>query len=227
MKLCVLLPAFNEEKNISEVIREIKKIIPDVVVVDDGSADATARFAEEAGAIVLRHAGNEGKGHALRTGFRYVIENNYAAAIILDSDGQHAPQEIKKFIAYAQGSDAGVIIGNRMGEPEGMPLIRKLTNIVTSYFVSKIAGYRIPDSQCGYRLIKTEVLKAVKLSTEKYDTESEILIEAARNNFRIESIPVKSIYANQKSQIRPVIDTLRFWKLIFRNLLKKNKNAVR
>ncbi len=221
MKSCVLLPAFNEERAIARLLKDIQAQKLDVVVVDDGSMDNTASVAQDSGAVVLKHPGNLGKGQALRTGFNHIVSADYDCVIIMDADGQHSPQEVASFIQQARSSDAGIIIGNRMHRPEGMPLVRWLTNVLTSNFVSGIVGYKIPDSQCGFRLIRTQVLKTLNLSTIKYDTETEILIEAARNNFRIESIPIKTIYAGNKSQIHPIIDSMRFFNLIRRNLFRK------
>ena len=225
MKICVLLPAYNEANIIDKLITDIRVYGLDIVVVDDGSTDNTANIAKEARACVLAHPNNLGKGQALRTGFQYIISNNYDGAIIMDADGQHLAEEIPVFLKHAQDSDAAILIGNRMHNPKNMPLVRKLTNIFTSYFISRIIGYKISDSQCGFRFIRTDVIKKINLSTVKYDTETEILIEAARNNFKIQSIPVKAIYANQKSQIQPVIDTIRFWSLIARSLIKKSKSG--
>ncbi|MDD5745623.1 MAG: glycosyltransferase family 2 protein [Candidatus Omnitrophica bacterium] len=221
MKICVLFPAYNEVRTIAGLVREVRGKGLDAVVVDDGSADATARTAEGAGAIVIRHEKNSGKGQALRTGFAYITGRDYDGAIIMDADGQHLAREIDVFIERAKLSPAGIIIGNRMHCPAGMPFVRRITNIITSRTVSLLAGCDIPDTQCGYRFIRSGVLKSLRLSTDKYETESEILIEAARHHVAIESIPVTSIYADQKSQIHPVIDTIRFWRLIFRSIAGK------
>lgn len=221
MKVCVLIPAYNEETTIAPLVQEIRKNGFEVIVVEDGSTDNTALRAKESQALVLSHPRNLGKGQALRTGFKYIRGGDYDAVVIMDADGQHLASEIGGFIKSAQNSKAGIIIGNRMQNPIGMPLVRRITNHLTSYIISKVTSVNIPDSQCGFRLIKTEVLKKLNLSTMKYETESEILIEAAKNNFIIESIPVKAIYANQKSQINPVFDTIRFWSLISRNMFGK------
>ncbi|MCG2711345.1 MAG: glycosyltransferase family 2 protein [Candidatus Omnitrophica bacterium] len=221
MKVCVLVPAYNEEVTITQLVREIRNNGLDPIVVDDGSTDSTALRAKESQALVLSHPRNLGKGQALRTGFKYIRGSDYDAVVIMDADGQHLACEISKFISHAEKSKAGIIIGNRMRAPVGMPLVRRITNHLTSYILSKVTSADIPDSQCGFRLIKTEVLKKLNLSTVKYETESEILIEAAKNNFIIESIPVKTIYANQKSRINPVVDTIRFWSLIGRNMFRK------
>lgn len=223
MNVCVLLPAYNEEATIAELVCDIKAYNLDVIVVDDGSTDATASKAKEADAFVISHPHNLGKGQALRTGFKYIRGGDYDAVVIMDADGQHLVPEINKFIAHAKKSNAGVIVGNRMQEPKGMPVVRRLTNRLTSSVISKITKTQIPDSQCGFRLIRVDVLKKLNLSTMKYEIESEILIEASKNNFRIESIPIKTVYANQKSKINPVIDTIRFWSLIGRNFFGKKK----
>ena len=221
MKACVLLPAYNEEKTIGKLVRNIKVYGYDVIVVDDGSTDKTAQIAKEAQALVLSHPDNRGKGLALRTGFKYIRGGDYDAVVIMDADGQHLPEDINNFIEYARTSHAGVIVGNRMDAPHGMPAVRKITNRFTSFVISKVIKNNVPDSQCGFRLIRVEVLKKINLSTIKYDTETEILLEAARNGFIIESVPVKTVYADQKSQIHPVVDTLRFWRLIGKNVFGK------
>jgi len=214
MNVCVLLPAYNEEKTIALLVKDIKVHDFDVIVVDDGSTDNTGRTARDCGALVLSHPRNLGKGRAFRTGFKYIRGGDYDAVVVMDSDGQHSPDEIHKFIEHGKHSHAGIILGNRMHAPQGMPFIRRLTNKVTSFLISKAVKTKIPDSQCGFRLIRTEVLKKLNLSTINYDTETEIILEVAKNRFVIESIPIKTIYADQKSQINPIVDTIRFWKLI-------------
>ncbi len=221
LHFCILIPAFNEEKAIVEIIRYIRTYGLDVIVIDDGSTDNTAEEARKINAVVFSHERNRGKGQALRTGFEHVIRNGYDGVILMDADGQHSPWGVKDFLEHAAGSKADIIIGNRMGHPEGMPLTRRWTNIFTSFVISKLARQRIPDSQCGFRLIRSGVLKKISLSTFKYDTDSEMLIEAARKGFRIESIPILSIYAGQESQINPLIDTFRFFGLIFRKYFVK------
>jgi glycosyltransferase involved in cell wall biosynthesis len=222
MKVCVLLPAYNEEKEIGRIIDQIRVYDLDVIVVDDGSTDNTANIAKQAKAIVISHPENLGKGRSLRTGFQFIKESGYDAVVIMDSDGQHLPQEINSFIKHAEKSNAGIIIGNRMDDPAGMPFIRKLTNKITSMIVSSIVKTNIPDSQCGFRLIRSDVIKNLNLRTGKYETESEILFEAVRNGASIESIPIKSVYAaNNKSLIDPLSDTIRFCGLISKNIFRK------
>lgn len=220
----VLIPCYNEALSVGNVIKNALLYVRDVIVVDDGSSDGTGEAAESAGAIVLRHQVNKGKGESLRTGFGYIKENkNWDSVIIMDGDGQHDPGDLPRFIETAQKENAGIVIGDRMtglGPKGAMPFIRWLTNKTTSYIISKLIGQKIPDSQCGYRLIKTDVLKDLELKTSRFDTESEILIKSAKRGYKIISLPIKIIYRNEVSYINPVRDTLRFIKLIYAGIFR-------
>jgi glycosyltransferase involved in cell wall biosynthesis len=218
MKTCVLIPAYNEAKAIGEIIRKIRGQGLEIIVVDDGSQDNTAKIAQESGAIVLKNERNQGKGASLIEGFDYVRKRNFDAVITMDGDGQHLTEEIPAFINLAWSSNNGIIIGNRMSERRNMPLMRVWTNKFMSWLISKIARQRIPDTQCGFRLIKKEVLGQINLCTRKYETESEILIKSARAGFKIASIPIKTIYSGEKSQVNPFVDTLRFIRFVIREL---------
>ena len=222
-KIAVLIPALNEAKNLGSLISEIQKQTPDVIVVDDGSTDGTAEVSKGAGAHLLRHPTNFGKGMALRTGFQYLLEKGYEGCLILDGDGQHSPQDIPSFLRESLVPEVGVVIGNRMQETATMPLIRIWTNRLMSLIVSKLLKEDIPDSQCGFRYIRSEVLRVSDLSASRYDIDSEILIEAKRHGFRIVSVPIQTIYRDQKSGIRPLRDTYFFLKL----LLQKGKWSKR
>jgi len=218
MKTCILIPGYNESRMIGQVVSEARKIIDDVIVVDDGSRDNTAQIAQGAGAIVLKHEVNKGKGAALKTGFQYAIEHKYDAVITMDSDGQHDPSDIPGFFNALEKIGSGIIIGSRMNDISTMPAIRKCTNKLTSFASSLLAHQKIEDSQSGFRLITSDVLQTVKLETDRFETESEILIKASKAGFRITSVPIKTIYGEEKSKIRPIHDTYRFFKLLFRSL---------
>ena len=218
---CVIIPAYNEEMLIGHLVKEVKKNGLDCLVIDDGSADKTKEEAEQSGADVISHSKNLGKGSSLRAGFKKAIEGDYDFVITMDGDGQHHPDELENFIRAAEKGGAAIILGNRMEDPRGMPLKRRLTNWFMSLLISSIAGQRLPDTQCGFRLIRTEVLRSIPLTTDKYEIESEILIKAAKAGFKIRSIPIRSIYGGQKSQISPFKDTLRFLSFIFRITFKK------
>lgn len=224
MRLCVIIPTYNEEKNIGNVLSEVKSQNLEVIIVDDGSLDNTQAVALKNGCTLLRNEQNEGKGASLIKGFNYALSKNFDAVITLDGDGQHQPSDIPYFIRLATYSESGIFIGNRMYRLRNMPLVRILTNKFMSWLISIVARQSIPDTQCGFRLIKRKVLEKVKLQTKKFETESEILIKAARMGFVIESVPIKTIYRGEKSQIKPFMDTLRFARFIVWQIFKKEVN---
>jgi len=213
MKIYALIPSYNAQKTIAQIITIIKDMGIPVIVVDDGSRDKTESEAKLAGAIVLRHRKNEGKGAALRNGFNYLISNTDCDAVItIDSDGQHDPKSIPEFLKKASEDDKiGVVVGNRMAQTAEMPWIRIVTNKFMSWTISKICRQHIADTQCGYRLVKRPVLENIKLLTSNFEVESETLIRASRLGYKIASIPIQSIYSKKvSSKINPFIDTLRF-----------------
>jgi len=209
-KISVLIPSYNEAKAIGGIIRELKAKGLSVCVIDDGSTDDTSAIAKEAGAFVIRHEKNKGKGASLIDGFAYVLKEGFAAALVMDGDGQHCICDIDNFFMKMESTVADIVIGNRMSDTSLMPIARKLTNKFMSYLISKMCGHAIPDTQCGFRLIRRNVLEGVKLNSANYEIESELLLKAARKGFKIESVPVKTIYENEKSRINPFVDTIRF-----------------
>jgi len=214
MKTCVIIPTLNEAKNIGQLVKQIREQNLEVLVVDDGSQDNTHEIAKKHGARVIRNPQNQGKGASLITGIEYVLKEDFHAVITMDGDGQHLVEDIPYFIRLAQYSNSSIIIGNRMHKPKNMPLSRLLTNKFMSWLISVIAKQYIPDTQCGFRLIKREVLEKIKLSTRKYEIESEVLIRGARLGYKIETVTIKSVYNGNKSQINPFVDTIRFIKFI-------------
>ncbi|MEE9499806.1 MAG: glycosyltransferase family 2 protein [Candidatus Omnitrophota bacterium] len=224
MKACVLIPSYNVEQTIGDVVRKIKEMGLEVIVVDDGSTDDTERRASENNAIVIRHIKNLGKGASIKEGFDYMLRmTNFDTIIIMDGDGQHNPNDIQKFISRAQECDDDIIIGNRMALTKNMPFVRLATNKVMSFLLSAMCKQRIPDTQCGFRLIKREILRKIKFESNKYDLESEILIKASRMKFKIASVPIETIYRNELSRIHPVKDTIRFAGLLIKSYFNKHR----
>lgn len=218
MKTCILIPSYNEALTIGHIVKEIKSMGLDVIVVDDGSTDSTEKIASENGAIAIRHPKNMGKGASLKDGFDFILKStNYEAIIIMDGDGQHNPRDIHKFLSHAEKYDDDIIIGNRMGCAKDMPAVRYFTNRFMSSVLSAICKQDIPDTQCGYRLLRRRLIEQVKLILDKYDLESEILIKASRMKCKIASVPVESIYRNEASHIHPIKDTFRFLSLLLRS----------
>ena len=215
MNVIALIPAYNEAARVGDVIAKARQHVDEVVVIDDGSADDTAAVAQRAGARVLRHSQNRGKGAAIATALDYFGRSDVEFAILLDADGQHDPAEIKKFVEAATTEKADVVVGTRMSDVRDMPRIRLWTNQFTSWVTGKLARQKIPDSQCGFRLLRRTVLKDLKFSTARFETETEMLIQAGRASHRIVSVPIRTIYEpGRASRIHPWHDTVRFFKLV-------------
>jgi glycosyltransferase involved in cell wall biosynthesis len=209
-----IIPAYGEGRFIGQVVRQVLQYVQAVLVIDDGSADNTATEAERAGAKVIRHGTNLGKGAALKTGLNYAVSIDAAFFLFLDGDGQHDPSEIPAFIEAINCSNADLVVGNRMRNIESMPLIRRWTNQFMSWQIGRICKIPIPDSQCGFRLARKELLPVLMAPSNRFEFESESLILAARQGFRLGFVPIRTIYRDQHSKIRPLRDTLRYLRLI-------------
>lgn len=225
-KFCVVLPAYQEERRIGDVVRSVLPLCRDVVVVDDGSTDATAEEARQAGARVVRHDANKGKGVALNTGFQYAREQGFELLVTMDADGQHDPADIPAFLEAYRRTGAAVLIGNRMDRPGPMPFVRKLTNIYTSWVISRRIGQRVPDTQCGYRLYRCSEIPPFSGDFPRFAAESEILLQFGERGVKIGAVPIRVIYADEKSKINPVKDTIRFFAML-RKIRRRRNRAQR
>lgn len=216
----VAIPAFNARKTLGHVLQKVYEHVPRerVIVVNDGSQDDTAECAIRYGAELLSHQTNRGKGAALKTVFNHVLSNGRAQAVItLDADGQHSPAEIPKFMqAFAQ-SEPDLIIGARSFSVREMPFLRMMSNTITSKLLSCKTKQVIKDSQSGYRLYSRRLVQSLKLKTNGYETESEILLQAARSHMRISFVPIETIYNGETSHISGLRDISRFIKLYLSN----------
>ena len=213
-----ILPGYNVARHLPDLLPRLTALRPAIecVVVDDGSADGTAETAASLDVEVVRHPVNRGKGEALKTGFALAVEREHPACITLDADGQHLPEEIGRFL-HSWREGAHVVVGSRMEANQRMPWLRKRTNEVMSWIISRVAGAPIPDSQSGYRLIDTDVLRSIDLESSRYDLESEILIKAARLGYSVAAVPITTVYHDEQSSIHPLVDTLRFFRLLGRS----------
>jgi glycosyltransferase involved in cell wall biosynthesis len=219
MALCVLIPAYNESQEIGQVIEAIKAKGFDVIVVDDGSTDNCGAIAKEKGAVVLRNHHRCGKGLSLREGFKHVLKGPYAGVITMDADGQHDPADLDRFLAKQEQDPVSVITGNRMVNSQNMPRLRYWTNRLMSFLISSICKQHIPDTQCGYRYIHRQVLEQLKITCNDFEIETEVLVKASKKGYKIHSVPVKTIYRDEKSKIRPFKDTIRFFVYLIRELM--------
>ena len=219
-KILVIIPAYNAERSVGGVVRALKELNPhlQVLVIDDGSTDGTGTVATAAGAAVIRHEKNLGKGVALKTGFKECIGRGFQAVITLDADGQHAPGEVHRLIDRWSMGQADIIVGSRQQREGRMPLLRLLCNRLSSRLVSLVSRRAMPDALSGFRLISRRVLENVHLTSRRYEIESEILIKAAYLNFRIEFEGISTIYGDERSYMHPVWDTFHFIGVLVRSL---------
>lgn len=219
--ILVIIPAYNEERRLGELLTNLSKIVSlkNILVVDDGSRDDTAIIAENFGCKLIRQHPNKGKGVALKAGFDFAVVNGYDAVITMDADGQHDPNEIPKFTSYYKRNNTDLIIGTRQHKLSEMPFLRFWVNKLTSFVASLLSGVKIHDSQSGYRLIRKNLIETIDLKTERFQMETEIIIKAARLRLSIAEIPIKTIYFDKfKSHINPLTDTIRFIRLTLRLL---------
>ena len=214
-KIAAVIPAYHEEKHIGDIVWRTRQKLDDVLVVDDGSGDKTADRARAAGAQVIIHEQNRGKGETIKTGLRHWLERNVDFVVILDADGQHRPEEIDRFIAAAlSAEEPELIVGNRMKDLSSMPRLRQFVNRWMSQRISAVCGQEIPDTQCGFRMLHKHLIPELLGGAARFDYETEMLIIACRKGFRIDSVPISTVYSDEVSSIHPVRDTIRFFKLM-------------
>ena len=214
--VAALIPAYYEEAQIQAVARRTLAQLDHVLVLDDGSTDRTSEEARLAGAEVIRHEQNQGKGAAIKTGLRALMARDFLYVLVLDGDGQHLPEEIPDFLAEANRSGAPFVVGTRMSDTKKMPMLRRLTNRFMSAQISRLCGQPVPDSQCGFRMMHRDVIPHLFCDSNNYDYETEMLLIASREGFQIKSVPVSTIYGDERSKIHPVRDTIRFCEMMAR-----------
>lgn len=221
MSVYVLIPAYNESERVRAVIESARSFLP-VVVVDDGSSDDTALTAEQAGAVVVRQNPNQGKGAALKAGFRWALSRPDCDAVItVDADGQHDPAEIPRFLHRHATQQSDLVIGYRNFSE--MPFTRRLANTVGRFSLSWAMGQKILDNQSGYRLISSRLMQATLESDEAgFEFEVDMLVLCIRRGYRLDWVPIRTIYAGEGSHIKPWHHVKNFFRVVLktRRLMK-------
>lgn len=216
MQLIAVVPAFQAEKSVGSVVRGLLSALPEhegprVVVVDDGSTDRTAAEAERAGAILLRHPKNLGKGAALRSGMAFAREAGATAVVTVDADGQHPSDEAARIALHPAPREA-LVLGVRDLRRDGAPWPNRFSNGFSNVFLSWFGGVPLADSQCGLRRYPVPETLALGARSDGYAFEAEILLRAARLGWRIDELPVRVIYppaAERVSHFHAVRDPAR------------------
>lgn len=222
MEIVTIIPAYNEERHVKSVIEGALKY-SDVIVVDDGSSDNTPDVAEQAGANLIKHDKNRGKGAAIKTGFRKAFDNKYSIFVLIDGDGQHNADLIPAMISKLDNAD--MVIGSRFKneDPDNMPFQRKLSNKLTTKLIEYLTGYHITDSQSGFRSFSRNAVCAfIDIPYDDYVYESEMFYQASKHKMIIKEVKMQSKYEDQKSYIT-WINVLRYILFIFNSLLRKYK----
>jgi glycosyltransferase involved in cell wall biosynthesis len=223
-----VIPAYNEAATIRDVAERTLREVERVIVVDDGSLDATAAALQGLPVTVLRNARNFGKARSLILGIEEALRHGAESVVTLDGDGQHPPEEIPRLVEAGRSDPRAIVIGARLHESRNFPLDRYLANCFANFWIAWAAGQRIADSQSGFRLYPAQTWRAVLPHCRCLVTfafESEILIEAGRHGVRLIATPIPAVYPMRarRSHFRPVLDIARIvrmvsWKLLSRGL---------
>jgi glycosyltransferase involved in cell wall biosynthesis len=217
VSVCALIAAYNEERHVAQVVAGTLRHVACVVLVDDGSADRTAIHAREAGAMVLRHDSNLGKGRALRTGLDHVLGLPFTHVLFLDADLQHDPAEIPRLLEASRSGAGDFILGEREFLKGAMPAARFYSNVIGSRILSWLIGADVIDSQSGFRVIRSDLLRQVRLTGRGYEIETEMLIKLVRAGARLQRVPLHRLrYDGVRSHMRPFRDTFRTCMLALR-----------
>ena len=217
-RVLVVVPAFNAERTVGAVVRGCRGMIDEVLVIDDGSVDGTAAEAIDAGARVVSHAANRGKGAALKTGFAFAVQRGYDAVITLDADGQHLPREIPKFLTARAETRADLIIGGRAHLFDQMVPRRRLATRFSAWSIARCSKTNVTDSQSGFRLYSRELLLKARLRSDGFDMESEVIVRAGCDGFKVITIPIDLGFVDglSTSHYKPVADSLRIFGTVTR-----------
>jgi Glycosyl transferase family 2 len=211
----IVVPCYQGARCVGDVVRGARASGLPVVVVDDGSTDGSGAAAEAAGATVLRHPANRGKGAALASGFAYAKKIGAEAVVTMDADGQHDAAEIGKLVAAHAANPNALVVGVRSFRPEDMPRRSRVGNRISTWWISRYAGQRYSDTQSGFRVYPSAIFD-VPLKSTKFDTETELLLRAAKMKLGLVEVPIKTIYApDHASHFHGFRDTLRVIKLVF------------
>lgn len=204
-KVLVAIPCFNEARFISDIVLQVKKYVPDVLVVDDGSTDGTADVAAKAGAILARHNRNMGAGAATWTALREARARKVDVLVSLDGDGQHAPEDLPSVLAPALEGSADIIIGSRfLNQGYRAPAYRKFGIDVITWLFNIGARMKIGDSQSCFRAYSRKAIESLSISEQRFAFSVELLIQARRLHLKIAEVPISCIYHSNGSSMNPI-----------------------
>jgi len=210
---CVIIPTYNNDKTLEKVIQGVLAFTDNIVVVNDGSTDTSRQILESYPEITILHLEkNRGKGFAIRQGFNEALKQGYAYAITIDSDGQHLPEELPEFLAAIDEEPEALVIGSRNLAQEGIPGGTSFGNRFSNFWTWIETGYKLPDTQSGFRLYPIAHMGKMHFWTNRFEFEIEVLVRSAWKGIPLKSIPVSVIYPDKKERVshfRPITDFAR------------------
>jgi len=192
-KVIAVLPAYNEGKRISAVVRKVKEYVDEVVVADDGSKDDTSKEAALAGAVIVRHRVNLGKGAALQTGVQAAILRGAETIVLMDADGQHPPEKIPELVEKIQSGNFDIVFAFRKHDRE-MPGYRRFGNQWLNFSVRFLFGMLVSDVWCGFRAFRADIYPQIQWQRRNYSVDVEMALRAAQHKLRYCEIPIPTIY---------------------------------
>jgi len=207
--VAVVVPAYDCAETVGGVVAGARCHAADVIVVSDGSRDATAGLARAAGARVEELPANRGKGVALARGIELALARRPELVVLMDADGQHDPEDLPALLAAARTGRFDLIVGCRLQDSDDIPFARYWTNYIGTRVLTWMTGFALEDSQSGYRVLTAPLAERLSLRSPGYAVETEMLIKAAKLRARLGHVPVRTIYNREVSHFRPLVDTLR------------------
>jgi glycosyltransferase involved in cell wall biosynthesis len=215
-----VIPVYNNDWSIRGTVYRVADYLSlkNIIVVNDGSTDKTADVLRDIPEIkVVFLEKNLGKGRALEAGFKAAVDAGYEWIITMDGDGQHSPDDLPQFLDVHEEE---IYLGKRDIRIGKMPFFRVLSNKITSFILSRITGQKILDSQCGFRKIKAEVVRNIQVKSGRFQFESELLILAAGKGYKIDHVPIRTLYNSRKSSMKHFLDTCEFIRMVFGYMFK-------
>ncbi len=212
LKICVLIPTYNNERTLARVIEGVQVYTNNIIVVNDGATDSTSKILKKYTNLTLIHfSKNKGKGKALQVGFKKAYELGYTYAITIDSDGQHYPSDIIKFITEIEQSPNSLLIGDRNMTQEGIPKKSSFGNKFSNFWFQFETGVKLNDTQSGYRLYPLKQLANLTYFTNKFEFEIEVIVRAAWKGIEVKNVPIQVLYdeSERVTHFRPVKDFSR------------------
>ncbi len=221
----IVIPAYNAHEKLPEIISQLEDlpVKPEhVYIIDDGSSQPYSLInSDQIEVSVHRLQQNSGKGFAIRKGMELFLKNSIPFLLLMDADGQHPVSSIPDFLKAAQVNGYDLLIGNRVKKIRQMPALRIFSNTMSSLIVSWVTGQRIADSQCGFRLLKRELVEALTLQESGFQIETELILKAVKQGYKIGFVSIPTIYNGQKSYIKHLGDTVRFVQLVLKEMFHR------